>query len=128
MRELKNEDEKQVSNQNHDIGQMTVLFLQHVVAEVAAARHEWPGNEDQLAAMSEEAGELVRAMLHHKHEKGLAELVWHEAVQVAAMALRVATEGSAEMPYRPAVALKRLGIELSEEALTDETTAAPKTA
>jgi hypothetical protein len=78
--------------------------------------------------MSEEAGGLARAMLQHKHENGLAELVWHEAVQVAAMALRVATEGSAEMPYNPAEALRRLGIKLSEEAPTDKTTAAPKRA
>jgi hypothetical protein len=44
------------------------------------------------------------------------------------MALRVATEGSAEMPYSPAEALGRLGIKLSEEAPTDKTTAAPKRA
>jgi hypothetical protein len=114
MCELKNEDKMQISPPDYGIKELTVLFLEHVATEVVAARHKWPGNMDKLAAMSEEAGELARSMLQHKHEEGTAEAIWREAVQVAAMALRVATEGSAEMPYRPAEALRQLGVALDD--------------
>ena len=77
------------------------LFLECVRAELQAARKAWPGNDDMGFVVLEEAGELAKAMLHHKHHGGHAIEVWKEAVQTAAMAMRIATEGDANLPYRP---------------------------
>ncbi len=107
---------------DRDLFDRTLLFTEHLGAEVARARIKWPGNADKLAAMSEEAGEVARAMLRHKHEGGSAAEVWREAVQLAAMALRVATEGTAEMPYRPGEALAQFAIETREKAVGEVST------
>jgi hypothetical protein len=88
------------------------LFVEHVTAEIAKARAKWPNNTDTLAALTEEVGELTQAIFHHEQGIVSAAQVWREAVYVAAMALRVATEGNAEMSYRPEDALSELGIVL----------------
>lgn len=66
----------------------TDRFLQAVRLEVARARTLFPKSDGLLAALSEEAGEVAKAMLDEPMDR-----VWKEAVQVAAMALRLATEG-----------------------------------
>jgi len=71
-----------------------------VSAELAYAREKFPGNEDQFAALIEEVGELANALIEHKRGKGNGANVFAEAIQVAAMAIRVAEEGSKEFPYR----------------------------
>lgn len=76
-------------------------ILVSVRQELRDAREEHPTNEDQLAALSEELGELCKALLHHKHEDGSEDEVRKEAIQVAAMAVRVATEGDHSYPYVP---------------------------
>ena len=68
------------------------------------ARARWPGNRHKLAALVEEVGELAQALLKRDHEGGSDAAVWSEAVQVAAMAARVATEGTAEHGYDPGAA------------------------
>ena len=88
------------------------LFVDHLSAEAAKVRARRPRNDDKLADLTKAAGELAQALLRNKHEKSGAGQVWREAVQVAAMALRVATEGSAEMLYRPEDALSELGMAL----------------
>lgn len=74
--------------------------LDCVRREIEGSRAKWPGNEDKLAAFAEEAGELHRAMLRHKHEQGGPADVFNEAVQAAASAVRLAIEGDAGFPYR----------------------------
>jgi NTP pyrophosphatase (non-canonical NTP hydrolase) len=64
------------------------LFLSAVSAEVRAAREQFPAPDGLLAALSEEAGEVARAVLSQTKAE-----VWAEAVQLAAMALRLASEG-----------------------------------
>jgi hypothetical protein len=64
------------------------VFTHHVRAEVRKARAKFPGANKNLAALVEEVGELAKAMLDEDNVR-----VWQEAVQVAAMALRCATEG-----------------------------------
>lgn len=78
------------------------VFLQAVREELERARSKFPGNEHQANAMSEEAGETVKALLEHEFEGGEAEAIYREAVQTAAMALRVATEGDSTFSYDPA--------------------------
>jgi hypothetical protein len=80
---------------------LTRQFATCVAGEVARARAKWPGNRVQLAALTEEVGELAKALLHLDYENGNAPDVWMEAVQVGAMAVRVATEGDSSFGYRP---------------------------
>lgn len=68
-------------------------FVEDVAAELLKARAKFPSSALSLAALTEELGELARAMLHLRAGKTPAEHVWQEAVQVAAMVQRVAVEG-----------------------------------
>lgn len=63
-------------------------FLAEVAAEVGRARTKFPSPAGSMVALMEEVGELARAMLDEP-----AARVRAEAVQVAAMAMRVAEEG-----------------------------------
>ena len=44
---------------------------------------------EQLAIMSEEAGEVAKAVLHYKYEGGSLEDVRDELLQIAAMCIRM---------------------------------------
>ncbi len=68
-------------------------FLSEVHSEVLRARTKFPSSRLVLAALTEEVGELAQAMLKVAAGKWPKERIRDEAVQVAAMALRVATEG-----------------------------------
>lgn len=64
------------------------LFLSAVESEIDKAMGKYPWPNPNLAALTEEVGELAKAMLEKKpHEVVL------EAIQVAAMAARCALEG-----------------------------------
>lgn len=71
----------------------TGQFLDDVGDEIARARKLFPSSRLVLAALTEEVGELAQAMLKVAAGKWDARRVYEEAVQVAAMAARVATEG-----------------------------------
>ena len=66
----------------------TVVRLE---AEVRRARGKFPGNRFLLAALTEEVGELARALLQRQGEAQ----VQREALQVACVALRILEEGDA---------------------------------
>jgi hypothetical protein len=77
-------------------------IIKDITDELSRAVENFPGNEDMLAALSEEVGELHKAMLEQKYEphKGVTDVdIYREAVQVAVMAIRVAVEGDASFPY-----------------------------
>jgi len=82
-------------------------FLADVADELARARAKFPSSYLVLAALTEEVGELAQAMLYERAGKGNANgkdpkrHVWDEAVQVAAMALRVAVEGDPSFAASP---------------------------
>lgn len=63
-------------------------FLSDVSAEVLRAREKFPDASKSMTALTEEVGELAKALLDESDKR-----VYEEAVQVAVMALRVATEG-----------------------------------
>lgn len=67
----------------------TESVMREIWREVESARTKHPGNEHLLAALMEEVGELAKALLDCEP--------WHrveaEAVQVACVAIRIATEG-----------------------------------
>ena len=76
-------------------------FLENVKEEVADARKKFPTTHHLMVALMEEVGELANALLEHDKtgSPGMAKNVYEEAVQVACVALRVATEGTREMKY-----------------------------
>lgn len=78
--------------------------ISDIEAELAKARQKFPGTEDITDAITEELGELCKAKLEMKHEpeKGVThEDIYKEAIQVAVMAIRFATEGQEGHQYHP---------------------------
>lgn len=79
--------------------------LADLEAELSKARSKFPGNEDLDNALTEEVGELNQALLQQKHEpdkKVTHEDIYKEAIQVACVAIRIATEGVPNFPkYDP---------------------------
>jgi NTP pyrophosphatase (non-canonical NTP hydrolase) len=67
-------------------------FFREALEELQRARAKFPRSDCSLAALTEEVGELAKAMLDEPVER-----IWKEALQVAAMACRVATEGDPTM-------------------------------
>lgn len=65
-------------------------FIKAVLAEVKNARRQFPGENATNAALVEEVGEVSTALMFEPWDAVCA-----EAVQVAVMALRLATEGDA---------------------------------
>lgn len=65
------------------------LTMDALRAEVRRARTKFPGNRYLLAALTEETGELARALLQRKPK----DEVHRECLQVAAVALRILEEG-----------------------------------
>ena len=69
-------------------------FTEDVSREVVRAIAKFPQPNPTLAALTEEVGELAQAVLHIREGKSSDWWeVYDEAVQVAAMACRVALEG-----------------------------------
>ncbi len=69
-------------------------------AELDFAREYFPSSQYLLAALVEEVGELSQALIDHARGDQTQEKVFEEAIQVAAMAIRVAMEGDLSFPYR----------------------------
>lgn len=81
-----------------------------IIDELKRARTKFPYTEDLMTALTEEVGELAQALLDIKYKKTkTARDVWEEAVQVANLAIRIATEGDSNFPqYNPSEAQKTL--------------------
>ncbi len=65
-------------------------FLACVASELVRARAKFPSSIHSFAALIEEVGEVGKALISES-----ADRVHDEAMQTAAMAVRVATEGDA---------------------------------
>jgi len=68
------------------------LTLDAINAEVMKARLKFPGNAKLLAALVEEVGELAKALLQRRPKDEIE----REAIQVAAVAVRIIEEGDAD--------------------------------
>lgn len=75
-------------------------FLDNVRSEIVRAQTKFPENKFLVAALSEETGELANALLEFEYGNRPAIGVYHEAIQVCAVAIRIALEGSDEFSYR----------------------------
>lgn len=84
------------------------LTIQAVKAEVTRARLKFPGNDVMFAALGEEVGELANALLELRfaYIRGaepseidhLNDAVQKEAIQVAAVAIRILEDGDSSFP------------------------------
>lgn len=92
-------------------------FSADMISEIGKARAKFPGDRLTMMALVEEVGELAKAMLDEP-----AQRVYREAVQVAAMAARLAIEGDSSVSE---VRIER-GLNLWGLALCPELPAAPK--
>ncbi len=86
----------------------SAALIMEIDSEVAAARKNFPTNKFLLAALVEEVGELASALQDFEtgkipkgREPVTAEQIRKEAIQVAAMAIRIAEEGSGEFAAYP---------------------------
>lgn len=68
--------------------------------EIEDTRQIFPGNHHKMAVLSEEVGELAQALLQNEYDGQPVINVYREAVQVAAMAIRLAIEGDHSFKYR----------------------------
>jgi len=76
------------------------LVMKMITDELDAAREAFPGKTHMLCALVEEVGELAQAIMQHDRKQGTSvHEVLREAVQVAAMAIRVAVEGDDNFLY-----------------------------
>lgn len=80
-------------------------FLDRVHDEVFKARKKFPSSEGSMTALTEEVGELAKALLDEGWSR-----VQAEAIQVAAMACRVAIEGDPTLIKYRAKRKKKSGI------------------
>jgi NTP pyrophosphatase (non-canonical NTP hydrolase) len=77
-------------------------FTDCVSEELQKARKKFPSPNPNLAALTEEVGELAQALLHVREGKEKSWwAIYDEAVQVAVMAQRVAIEGDETLGVVP---------------------------
>lgn len=76
------------------------FFLQDVLEELKRAREKFPSATHSIIALMEEVGELAQAVLKHRAGKWPTERIYEEAIQVAAMAMRVALENDPSLNVR----------------------------
>jgi NTP pyrophosphatase (non-canonical NTP hydrolase) len=78
------------------------MFIENMRGEILKARRKFPAPNPTIAALVEEVGELAQAALHIREGKHADWWkVWDEAMQVAVMAMRMATEGDATIGAVP---------------------------
>ena len=77
-----------------------VKIFEDIAEELKSAREKFPNNAHVMNALTEEVGELAQALLqvNYEPEKKTNADVYKEAIQVATMAIRVATEGDSTLP------------------------------
>ena len=76
------------------------IVITMIRGELDAARGKFPESTHQLAALVEEVGELAQALMEHDRDGSQTiAMVLREAVQVACMAIRIATEGDDNFKY-----------------------------
>lgn len=85
----------------------TAFALNDLDAEIARARLKFPACEHTYAALLEELGELAQALIEHKTGRAPARNVRAEALQVACVAVRIASEGDASYGLAPSTNVRR---------------------
>lgn len=102
---LGDEVDEPVPEENDEIDALyeaDIKFMFDVKSEVVKARSRFT-NDDLAHAMTEEFGEVIKALLDQKQkDKCTSAEIYKECVQAAAMAMRLALEGDPCFPkYQP---------------------------
>jgi len=85
------------------------LIILMIRDELKAARAAFPGSTHMLCAFMEEVGELAQALMEHDRNQGTSvQEVMREAVQCAAMSIRIAVEGDENFMYEFPVLEERM--------------------
>lgn len=85
------------------------LIIMMIRDELVAARKAFPGSTHMLCAFMEEVGELAQALMEHDRNQGTSvQEVMREAVQCAAMSIRIAVEGDENFMYEFPIVEDRL--------------------
>ncbi len=81
------------------------VIVSLIMGELQAVRAQSPGQQHHLANLTKEAGELAHSMIQHDlGQSGSPQEVLRDAIQVATIAIRIATEGDDNFLYEfPAV-------------------------
>jgi len=93
--------EEKIDEEFHSL--LEKVMFEDIKEELVKARNKFPDNSVQNTALVEEVGELSQALLDHKFNNvSVTNLdVYREAVQVAAMAIRVGVDGDSSFDYDP---------------------------
>ena len=76
------------------------VVMSLIMGELTAERADSPDTTHLLATLSKSMGELSQSMVEHDRAQGTsAQEVLRDAVQVATMAIRIATEGDENFLY-----------------------------
>lgn len=86
-----------------EFNQAKPATLQAISAECISARTKFPGRKFLLAALTEEVGELAKALLQGKPKDEIDK----EAIQVACIAVRIIEEGDETFENAPPETQKR---------------------
>lgn len=86
-----------------DVERRTERVIALIREELNKARTKFPSTRHLMVAKTEEDGELANALIeHHRQNPEVSAFdVVMEAVQSAAMAIRVATEGDSDFDFDP---------------------------
>lgn len=100
MTDKKNEN--WISDFKKNLTEPDIHFAVKAVKEARRAKTLFPAPNPNMAALTEEVGELSKALLQIGCEgKSDWSTVYNEAMQVAAMAVRIATEGDPTLGATP---------------------------
>lgn len=73
--------------------------LRAVRDEIDRARELFPQMSEGMVALMEEVGELANALIEHQKGNKPSKAILEEAIQVAAVAIRIAIEGDERYPH-----------------------------
>lgn len=86
---------------HHRMASPDGIIISMIMGELDAARSQFPDSTHMLAALVEEVGEVAKALMEHDRNQGTSvQEVMRECVQVATMAIRIATEGDENFLYQ----------------------------
>ena len=76
-------------------------MIRAVRGELTQHREAFPNTHYLMAGLVEATGDLMKALIQQQIGNRQPAEVFHEAVKVAALAVRMGTEGDPDFPYEP---------------------------
>ncbi len=76
-------------------------MIRAIRGELGQHRDAFPNTHYLMAGLVESVGDLMKALIQQQVGNRQPSEVFHEAVKVAAIAVRMGTEGDPDFPYEP---------------------------